>query len=108
MSKVDRNPDLVRTMLNMFEDAIGDSDPANLLDKSLLCLLLAHEKAISELISFDTSFEEFHKAFRQLDVVDIDQGQTDYTIWQLLGESRIFGEVYARALNYSKVEEQTK
>ena len=59
-------------------------------ERALLLLLEKHEEEITGLIEADPSGLWFHKAFRQIDVID---GQTDMAIWHLIHTNEIWWKI---------------
>jgi hypothetical protein len=57
-------------------------------DRALLILL---DRYRDELPSVD---EYFHKAFRQVDVIEDGEGSLDMAIWHLIGDSKLFWDAW--------------
>lgn len=62
-------------------------------ERALYCILKANEAQITGLIEEDATGHWFHKAFRQIDVIDDDDGNTDSAIWHLLQHVGMFWQM---------------
>lgn len=58
-------------------------------DRALYSMLKYYKDKLPDLDDY------FHKSFRQTDIIDDDtEGTTDYVIWLLLCQSKLFWELY--------------
>ena len=58
-------------------------------EHALYCMLRAYKDDLP-LLNTKKDYQYFHKAFRQVDVIDKGEGLVDMAFWHLLNQSRVF------------------
>ncbi len=80
-------------LVYLFEKALSIHSPDYYADSALLHLLKKH------LVNLPNPDDYFHKAFRQVDVIEGDRGTTDIVIHNLLSQSKEFWRIFPKCQN---------